>query len=92
MRQTYARGGRARSPAHLKTRLSQLVLDARKEPQRQEYISTTDIMPAVHVLRGKGFSWLEITEWFSTRKMHWTLGALANTYKAWLPKQKATPP
>jgi len=65
------------------TKILAVLAAARKVKAQEPYISAREVLPAICVLRKKGFTWREISDWFQVHKMHWSQAQLSLEYKRW---------
>lgn len=49
-------------------------------------------MEAAHVLRARGLTWLNCTEWFSQRGIRYSMHALVMAHMRWLRTRPELPP
>lgn len=58
-----------------------MILAANAEQQRPRYICASEYADAVHILRTKGFTWKEVTDWINANGACFSLQALIAGYR-----------
>jgi hypothetical protein len=61
----------------------ELLTKASEVPEAPRTILASDYGETINHLRQKGYTWKEITDWFSQNKIELSMGALISGWRSW---------